>query len=101
MCHTFKVLKTTKDFLKNCKSKEDKLCFACIKPYMIRRVNQLYTMLNLREILLEKTNKKVLMIENETNLIALKVPCCKKEYYNKKIWCNLESRFKIMVYKQM
>ena len=89
MCNTFKVLKTTPDFKKNCKSKEDKLCFACIKPNMIKRVNQIKTMLYLREIVLEQTNEKVLYIENKTNMIALNVKYHEKEYYKEKygiIW---------------
>jgi hypothetical protein len=84
MCHTFKVLRTTPDFKKNCNSKEDKLCFACIKPNMMKRVNQIHTMLYFREIVLEQKDEKVLYIENQTNMIALNIKYHEKDYYKER-----------------
>jgi hypothetical protein len=91
MCGTFIVLKSTPDFKrnfksnkKNCKSNENKICFACEKPHMQLRVNQVKTMLYLREILLEQKNEKVFLVEKESNLIALNIKYHEKEAYKKR-----------------
>jgi len=82
ICKIYKVVKKTKDFEKNCKSKEHKACIYCKIPFMEKQIKQLKDLLYVRDLLLEKkANTKLLDYENDNNMTALKIHFREKEYY--------------------
>jgi hypothetical protein len=70
ICKTYKVLKNTNNFSKNCYSKKDTICIQCMKKKTDYRKK------GLKPILAQ--------FESKNNLIALVISFHEKEYYKKK-----------------